>query len=314
MRTRVDGRGVVDLACAVVALAGMLSPGVGRNGRNGPGTAAVCAWRCSGRCGWSSTARPSRCPGPSAARCSRSSRSPRAGPSAWTAWWTPCGRRRCRTPGGRPCTPTSPGCARTSDRRRAGCRPATTATGSTSPPTSSTSRRRGPCSRRPAPPRPTPCAVLQEAHGLWRGPVLADLTDVEPIAVAVAGCAQLHRERDRRPDLLCRRRGPGRRRRRARRRRARRRPVARTGGAPADARARRDRAGRPRRCGSAGSTGDGWPTRRVSTRRPRWPSGNATSPAAERPARPTAPARPPASSAARRRSRRCTGCWERSGG
>ena len=37
-------------------------------------------------------------------------------------------------------------------------------------------------------------AVLQEAHGLWRGPVLADLTDVEPIAVAVAGCAQLHRE------------------------------------------------------------------------------------------------------------------------
>ena len=36
--------------------------------------------------------------------------------------------------------------------------------------------------------------VLQEAHGLWRGPVLADLTDVEPIAVAVAGCAQLHRE------------------------------------------------------------------------------------------------------------------------
>jgi len=37
-------------------------------------------------------------------------------------------------------------------------------------------------------------AVLQEAHGLWRGPVLADLTDTESIAVAVAGCAQLHRE------------------------------------------------------------------------------------------------------------------------
>jgi predicted ATPase/DNA-binding SARP family transcriptional activator len=37
-------------------------------------------------------------------------------------------------------------------------------------------------------------AVLQEAHGLWRGPMLADLTDIEPIAVAVAGCAQLHRE------------------------------------------------------------------------------------------------------------------------
>ena len=153
-----------------------------------------CAWRCSARCGWSSTVRRSRSPDPSAARCSRSSRSPRAGPSAWTAWWTPCGRPRCRTPGGRPCTPTSPGCARTSGRRRAGCRPATTATGSTSPPTSSTSRRRGPCSRRPAPHPADALAVLQEAHGLWRGPVLADLTDIEPIAVAVAGCAQLHRE------------------------------------------------------------------------------------------------------------------------
>jgi DNA-binding SARP family transcriptional activator len=37
-------------------------------------------------------------------------------------------------------------------------------------------------------------ALLREAHGLWRGPVLADLTDVEPIATAVEGCAQLHRE------------------------------------------------------------------------------------------------------------------------
>ena len=37
-------------------------------------------------------------------------------------------------------------------------------------------------------------SALQEAHGLWRGPMLADLTDIEPIAVAVAGCAQLHRE------------------------------------------------------------------------------------------------------------------------
>ena len=129
-----------------------------------------CAWRCSDRCGWSSTARPSRCPGPSAARCSRSSRSPRAGPSAWTAWWTPCGRPRCRSPDGRPCTPTSPGCARTSVRRRAGCRPATTATGSTSPPTSSTSRRRGPWSRRPAPalPRRSPCSRRRTRCGAAR--------------------------------------------------------------------------------------------------------------------------------------------------
>ncbi|OLT06947.1 transcriptional regulator [Pseudonocardia sp. CNS-004] len=37
-------------------------------------------------------------------------------------------------------------------------------------------------------------AVLREAHGLWRGPVLADLTDVAPIATAVQGCAQLHRD------------------------------------------------------------------------------------------------------------------------
>jgi predicted ATPase/DNA-binding SARP family transcriptional activator len=36
--------------------------------------------------------------------------------------------------------------------------------------------------------------VLKDAHALWRGPVLADLTDVEPIAVAVEGCAQLYRE------------------------------------------------------------------------------------------------------------------------
>ena len=37
-------------------------------------------------------------------------------------------------------------------------------------------------------------ALLWEAHGLWRGPVLADLADVAPIAVAVEGCAQLHRD------------------------------------------------------------------------------------------------------------------------
>jgi predicted ATPase/DNA-binding SARP family transcriptional activator len=37
-------------------------------------------------------------------------------------------------------------------------------------------------------------ALLRDAHGLWRGPVLADLTDVQQIATAVEGCAQLHRE------------------------------------------------------------------------------------------------------------------------
>jgi predicted ATPase/DNA-binding SARP family transcriptional activator len=37
-------------------------------------------------------------------------------------------------------------------------------------------------------------ALLGEAHALWRGPVLADLTDIAPIATAVEGCAQLHRE------------------------------------------------------------------------------------------------------------------------
>ena len=36
--------------------------------------------------------------------------------------------------------------------------------------------------------------LLQQAHALWRGPVLADLTDVAPIAVAVAGCVRLHGE------------------------------------------------------------------------------------------------------------------------
>jgi predicted ATPase len=37
-------------------------------------------------------------------------------------------------------------------------------------------------------------ALLREAHALWRGPVLADLTDVAPVAAAVEGCAQLRRE------------------------------------------------------------------------------------------------------------------------
>ncbi|MCH6165020.1 BTAD domain-containing putative transcriptional regulator [Pseudonocardia alaniniphila] len=38
------------------------------------------------------------------------------------------------------------------------------------------------------------CALLREAHALWRGPVLSDLTDIAPIATAVEGCAQLYRE------------------------------------------------------------------------------------------------------------------------
>jgi predicted ATPase/DNA-binding SARP family transcriptional activator len=37
-------------------------------------------------------------------------------------------------------------------------------------------------------------AALRQAHALWRGPVLADLTDVGPIATAVRGCANLYRE------------------------------------------------------------------------------------------------------------------------
>lgn len=37
-------------------------------------------------------------------------------------------------------------------------------------------------------------SLLREAHALWRGPVLADLTDIAPIAAAVEGCAQLRRE------------------------------------------------------------------------------------------------------------------------
>jgi predicted ATPase/DNA-binding SARP family transcriptional activator len=37
-------------------------------------------------------------------------------------------------------------------------------------------------------------ALLREAHALWRGPVLADLTDVAPIATSVEGLTRLHRE------------------------------------------------------------------------------------------------------------------------
>ncbi|HWM59534.1 MAG TPA: BTAD domain-containing putative transcriptional regulator [Pseudonocardia sp.] len=37
-------------------------------------------------------------------------------------------------------------------------------------------------------------ALAREAHALWQEPVLADLTDVAPIAVAVQACAQLKRQ------------------------------------------------------------------------------------------------------------------------
>jgi predicted ATPase/DNA-binding SARP family transcriptional activator len=36
--------------------------------------------------------------------------------------------------------------------------------------------------------------VLRQAYALWRGPILADLTDIGPIAAAVEGCAHLHRD------------------------------------------------------------------------------------------------------------------------
>lgn len=37
-------------------------------------------------------------------------------------------------------------------------------------------------------------ARLQQVRALWRGPILADLTDVEPVALAVQDCTRLHRE------------------------------------------------------------------------------------------------------------------------
>ncbi|MDQ4104120.1 MAG: winged helix-turn-helix domain-containing protein, partial [Actinomycetota bacterium] len=38
------------------------------------------------------------------------------------------------------------------------------------------------------------CALLSEAHALWRGPVLADLEEVSPVATAVVALEQLHRD------------------------------------------------------------------------------------------------------------------------
>ncbi|WP_369133893.1 BTAD domain-containing putative transcriptional regulator [Modestobacter sp. I12A-02662] len=48
-------------------------------------------------------------------------------------------------------------------------------------------------SRAPADPAAA-TALLRQAHALWRGPVLADLVHVAPIAAAVAECGQLRRE------------------------------------------------------------------------------------------------------------------------
>ena len=49
--------------------------------------------------------------------------------------------------------------------------------------------------RHRAPRDPLPAtALLREAHGLWRGPVLADLVHVTPIATAAEACAHLQRE------------------------------------------------------------------------------------------------------------------------
>src|SRR4051794_26878307 len=167
-------------------------------------------WRCSGRCGFSSAACPSRCPGRSGGRCSHSWRSPRAGPSASNGWGTHSGRATCRNPDGRPCRPTSPACAPTSDPPQPARRPATADTGWAPAPTGPRLRPRhggyrldlaadgldlAQARRLLARGRETPdLAVLKDAHALWRGPVLTDLTDVEPIAVAVEDCAQLYRE------------------------------------------------------------------------------------------------------------------------
>ena len=249
-------------------------------------------------------------PGPSAGRCSRCSRSPRAGPSASTTSWTRCGPPSCRTPGGRPCTPTSPGCV----APRPGGGPAADPTRRLPPrprPANSTSRRRVACSRRPA-----------------RTGGRAPPAGAGARAVARAGARRPHRRRadrdrrrglraaaprgDRRAGRRGRRRGPGGRRRRARRRRARRRSVARAGGAAADARAGGDRAGRR---GAAGRPRVPAPAGGRDGPRPVAGAGRAGTRHRGRgaPVRPTAPARRPGSSGGKRTSPRCTGCWRASG-
>ena len=281
-----------------------------------------CGWRCSGRCAWSSTARRSRCRAPSAGRCWRCWRSPKAAPSPSTTSWTRCGPPSRRTPPDRPCTPTSPGCA---PPRSGGDRLQTRQDGyrlDLGARLDVAGARRC-CSRTAAQP---------ERDG-GAGPPAAGAC---PVARAGARRPRRHhadRDRrrgmrsaaprgDRRPDRRGRRRGPGRRRRRARRRGARRRSVARAGRAAADAGAGGHRAGR-RSAARRRDTGAGWPTRPAWTRRPRWMRWNATSQAAPR-GRPPAgsPPRPRPTTrlfGAKRRSPRCTGCsrasgWSRSSG
>ena len=71
-----------------------------------------CGWRCSGRCGWSSTARRSRCAGPKR----RAVLALLALAEGRTVTVDHLRGRAvagggCRSRAGRPCTPTSPGCA-----------------------------------------------------------------------------------------------------------------------------------------------------------------------------------------------------------
>ena len=90
------------------------------------------------------------------------------------------------------------GSARISVPQLPGCRRGTTVTGSISAADDLDVTRarallaRGPVTRSRDPVRAF--ALLREAHALWRGPMLADLTDVAPIATAVEGYERLHRD------------------------------------------------------------------------------------------------------------------------
>ena len=287
-------------------------PEVGRRGRSGR-----YGWRCSGRCGWSSTARRSRCRGPKrravlallALAEGRTVTVDHLVDALWPAEAPESGRQALHTHVSRLRAHLGPAADRLQTRHgRLPARP----------------RRRRPRRRRRraallrprrATDAPRRWPLLQEAHALWRGPVLADLTDVAPIATAVEGCARLHREVTDALIAARRRRRAGRRRRSALAADAlRRRSAARAGGPAADARAGRDRAGsrgaadRPRVPAPAGRRD------RPGPRRRRWARWNATSRAGAG----TGPARlrraahrrgrPPGCSAARPRSRRCTGC------
>ena len=134
----------------------------------------------------------------SGARCSRCWRWPRAGRCRWTTWWTRCGRRRCRSRVGRPCTATCPGCA--GQLGPAAARLETGPDGyrlvldddglDVAEARALLASARSCAGHDPA----RASALLREALALWRGPVLADLTDVLPIATAVEECTRLHRE------------------------------------------------------------------------------------------------------------------------